>query len=190
MRMTLKFVLTQIYNDGKDHTIEVENDDEEDNTGEDDNEEDTEVAGEKAEKMSVSDVMMRPPPEYFYPLAFLAFMLMGQWGKAHPDLDLCPLQLADASEYDGLKDGARQNMTKVEAKVQDLTREGETGRGLTTLQVAEMNHKNRTLQIDEDIMKQQGRVQKDATRKNKKLLALGTTRIGQARHDSCVEKMF
>lgn len=191
----LKFVLTRVYNDGKDHTIEVDNDDEEDNTGEDDEEEDTGGAGEKPEKLPVSDVMMTPPPEHFYPPAFLAFMLMGPWGKAHYDLDMCPLLVAEASEYDNLKDGARQNMRKAESKVHDLSREGETGRGLTTLQVAEMNHKNRTLQIDEDIMKQQGRVQKDMTRKNRfemyeKLIALGSHKIGQSRYDSCVEKMF
>lgn len=58
-------------------------------------------------------------------------------------------------------------MGKANSKIQDLSREGEAGRGLITMQVPEMNHKNRTLQIDEDIMKQQGRVQKDIARKNR-----------------------
>jgi hypothetical protein len=92
---------------------------------------------------------------------------MGPWGKAKHDLDLCPLLTTDVKDLNGLEDAGRQNMRKEDSKVQDLTREGSVGRGSRTLQIAELNQKNRELQVYEDIMKQQSRVQKDSNRNNR-----------------------
>lgn len=184
----LKHVVSRVYNDSRGHTGEIDNDEEESSDSDD------EVDGAAPEKYSTSELAL-VPPDKFYPTDFLAFMLMGPWGKAKHDLDICPLLSADVKDLDGLKDVGRQNMRKEDIKVQDLTREGSVGRGLTTLQIAELNQKNRALQVDEDIMKQQSRVQKDSNRKNRfemyeKLIELGPTKIGQSRYDICVDKMF
>jgi hypothetical protein len=125
----LKHVISREFNDHKIHTGEVESEDEEEDDDNDscDSDDNTDTAVATVKTSSSSTV--EAPPEKYLPLDFLTFMLMGPWGKAKHNLDVCPLIAGDARDYDGVKDGSRKGMRKEEAKVHDLTRDALPGRG-------------------------------------------------------------
>ena len=126
----LKHVLQRVYNEQKIHTGEVEgdDDDEDDSSDSDDN---TDILANPIKRDSSTDVEI--PPDKYFPLDFLTFMLMGPWGKYKHNLDICPLIAGDARDYDSVKDGGRKGMRKDESKVQDSVRDTQPGRGHTLI---------------------------------------------------------
>jgi hypothetical protein len=129
----LKHVISREFNDNKIHTGEIESEDEEEDDDNDSSDSDDNTDTAVTTVKTSSSSIVEAPPEKYLPLDFLTFMLMGPWGKAKHNLDVCPLIAGDARDYDGVKDGSRKGMRKEETKVHDLTRDALPGRGNCSL---------------------------------------------------------